>query len=316
MKRKSVTAEEWIRHRKLRKKIASAKWYAHKKEREIEEQNLHRHQLEQQLREQREQTGGFIWPDAQRRDEWYAVVTHLAWGYPARRVASEPAHLWRQWGGRIESDIDRLRETTREAFGDVRDRWLDQTWVLKIIRQMAIRECRAIHQHPTHQGPFDGLIVPWSIHWTHPRATGGLWSTSVWCWLWILTHLGNHREDFPVVWRHLHQHAMAHPRLSTISDLFRSSPTLQHWIRQMSQNIETHLASQTSLSDNPSQSSDSGCGSPEPPAYVTQPPTPEWVHDYDTLTDQDDDPPDSDSESLPSSLDTFLFETFTAVDPQ
>lgn len=51
VRRSQVTPDVWIRHRKLRKKIASAKWYATKKRKEIRQQHNHRDILEANLRD-------------------------------------------------------------------------------------------------------------------------------------------------------------------------------------------------------------------------------------------------------------------------
>lgn len=49
LKKSETYPDVWQVHRKLRKKIALAKWYAKKKKREIREEHIHRQQLEDQL---------------------------------------------------------------------------------------------------------------------------------------------------------------------------------------------------------------------------------------------------------------------------
>lgn len=310
-----MTPSEWIRHRKLRKKIASAKWYILKKQRQLEEQRaIQQHRLAEQL-VLREQKKGWIWPDVQLRDEWYAVNAHLSWGYPSRRVETEDAAVYRAWCEFVERDIDNLRGMVEEVWPD-RDwsEWLYQTWVVKIIRQMAIRELRCIRE--TGVGPFDSVELPMGP-FEHPRQHGHLWTTSVWFWIWIMTHLGNHREEFDTVWCHLHHHGLRTTQwVHTLQEFLASSVSLNHWLDRMSQNIRDHIeAPEETGEDVSTTTSTTGDGeenvSPSP-SYLTQPPTPQYAE-----SDEEEEAlffTDSDSESIPSSLDTFLFETFN-TDP-
>lgn len=294
--RKSETLPEvWQAHRKLRKKIASAKWYAQKKQREIDEENRIRRQLEAKLQEEAEKRRHFVWFDPVQRAVWYGVMAHHSLGYPVRPTDADPL-LWRGYIERIEQDIEDLREQA-EAVHPTWGAWMRLTFVRKIFRQLAIRELQ------NHDDVFRTIEVP--LGTTHPHRTGRLWTTSVWNWLWVMTHLGNHRESFPVVWAHLHRRALEYPLPVGGGegwDLIRNDPDCFHWVCWMSQELGEHIeepSSQTTDEENeeeegvePSQSSQE---------YVTQPDTPEWYLPYS----------DSDSESLPSSLDTFLNETFT-----
>lgn len=88
MKRREVTAEVWIAHRKERKKIASAKWYAAKKKREQQRQRLKRQQLEAELAAKQEANNRYIWKTAEERASWRCVVDHLRRGWPCR-----PSHI-------------------------------------------------------------------------------------------------------------------------------------------------------------------------------------------------------------------------------
>ena len=254
------------------------------------------------------------------RDAWYCVTAHLMRGYPSRRVDTESVTLYRHWCETIESDIEDLRETVQRAWPTLphMNQWLQETWIRKIIRQMALRECRHLRQFG--HGPFDVHNAPYP---TDPKC---LWTTSVWYWIWLMGHLGNHREQFEVVWTHLHAHA-ARTMGTTyehVADFLRSSVTLNHWMTLMSENLHSELAARaqeedgerdelesSSSLDSWSQSpSVSSPGSPER-ILITQPPTPEWCDD---LLEDEVEHTDSDSESLPSSLDTFLQESF-AIDP-
>lgn len=251
------------------------------------------------------------------RDTWYCVTAHLMRGYPSRRVDTESVTLYRHWCETIEADIEDLRRTVQRAWPTLpqMDRWLQETWIRKIIRQMAIREFRHIREFG--QGPFRVNEAP------YPTEATRLWTTSVWYWIWLVGHLGNHREQFEVVWTHLHAHAAR--TLGThyehVADFLQSSVTLNHWMAQMIDNLQTELAARTveeeeadsitSSTDRWSTPSPSSPGSPER-ILITQPPTPEWWHEL--WDDMNSEYTDSDSESLPSSLDTFLLESF-AVDP-
>lgn len=302
MRQTSVSPDEWIRHRKLRKKIASAKWYARRKQRELDEQRDHRQRLHDEwLRQQ--QRVPYTWPDPDRRAEWHAVVAHHCLGYPVRPYDVAPVR-WRDMVDGIERDIEDLRNGAREAFEvptGIRT-WLDETFVRKILRQMAVREIHHGHwtSHPE---------VPWCC--TPPRH----WATSVWAWLWVITHLGNHAEEFPTVWAHVHRHALRQPHGSTDPwYLLRSDPDCCRWIQTMSQNVATLVTDvppTTTTSTTDSQTSDSTVPTDavsSQPAYLTQPDTPEpYDEPYCSLTDTDN------SESLPSSLDTFLNDTFTVA---
>lgn len=320
MKRKSVTPEEWIRHRKLRKKIASAKWYHQKKQRELDEQEQWRQEKEAERAEQARQQGNWIWPDEAMRDAWYCVTAHLMRGYPSRRMDTESTTLYRRWCETIEADIEELQRTVQRAWPTLPrlGEWLRETWIRKIIRQMALRECR--HRRQFGRGPFDTHNAP------YPTDATRLWTTSVWYWIWLMGHLGNHREQFDVVWTHLHAHAAR--TLGTpyehVADFLRSSVSLNHWMALMDDNLHTELAARAAELENErdewgsvssgdttwSQSpSVSYPGSPER-ILITQPPTPRWCDD---LLEDELEHTDSDSESLPSSLDTFLQESF-AVD--
>ena len=307
MRRSSVTAEEWTRHRKLRKKIASAKWYAHKKQREIEEEHTHRQRLEEELLQTQRRTQGYVWPDSRQRNEWVAVVAHHCLGYPVRPSDQCPLQ-WRTWYDGIERALVYLRERVKVHWPEC-GRWLQETFVCKVFRQMAIRE----HRDPL---AFRHCAVPWGC--VHPCERGELWTTSVWNWIWVMTHLGNHRVDFPRVWNHIHHHALrtrTHDAGQPDDDwsVLTTSTTLRYWLRWMSQELDDHLRGHPEGCNNPiefPESEEETDGTPNSPhfddqGYITQPDTPpiwDWYPDTE-----------SDTESLPSSLDPFLNEAFTLL---
>lgn len=307
MKRNQVTADEWIRHRKLRKKIASAKWYALKKEREIEEQRTFRQQLEQQRKEEEARRQGWIWTDPIHRAYWYSVVAHSSWGYPARPPSRDP-FLWQTWCGRIEQELRDLRRQT-EGCSEQWTRWLYETFVCKIFRQLAIRECMELHDN--NRTRFHVYTMPFGC--PHPYSQGRLWSTSAWNWLWILTHLGNQREQFPRVWIRVHNVALRNPSVqhtNPFHSLFSMDPVLKHWIDTMADELTDTVHPTTTDTETPDHedaihSLSSTTASDVP--YHTQESTPPLWAPWDDTSDNNT---DSDSESLPSSLDNYLQDTF------
>lgn len=118
----------WVRHRKLCKKRASAKWYAKKKQREIEEQNTHRQQLEHEY-----QLRTFYQPvfTPQERAYHRVVLAHLRFGYPPR-PDSVPVSCWDAWKDYTEEGI----ELTRHTF----PHWRWSEAILSTMRRLGVRE--------------------------------------------------------------------------------------------------------------------------------------------------------------------------------
>lgn len=81
MRRVDVSPDEWIQHRKLRKKIASAKWYANKKKKEIEEDHAARAELAERLLPKPEDR---IWSDPVKRAHWHASMDYHCRRFPLR----------------------------------------------------------------------------------------------------------------------------------------------------------------------------------------------------------------------------------------
>jgi hypothetical protein len=134
MKQKNVTPEEWVRHRKLRKKLASAKWYAKKKKKEIEEENTLRLELEFQRAEKERLKEGWIWEDPRDRAYARAVADHLYRGYPVRPEHVDPL----EWSA--------MADVLEEALAATRQRstWQNVPWndflFMKCLRQLGMRE--------------------------------------------------------------------------------------------------------------------------------------------------------------------------------
>jgi hypothetical protein len=296
-----VSHQEWIVHRKLRKKIASAKWYAKKKEREIVEQQIHRTEIQSKLDRARENQSHLIWPDPVRRAEWLAVTAHLCLGYPVRPESVCPL-LWRSFVERIEYDMGRLREEVGAVHAALAV-WMSETFVLKIFRQLAIRECRALLDTHTNP-PFGSTNLP-RAH-KHPHQQDRLWTTSLWNWTWVMTHLGNHREMFPVYWNHLCDWSWITPHpIPDPVELLRDCPGSLRWLLLMTENLSNDIhpaeTERTEQSEDVSEETNTSTQSDETSQrYCTQPNTPDWDLIYS----------DCDSESIPSSLDTFLNDTF------
>lgn len=86
LKKKNTPPEVWIAHRKARKKVASAKWYAKKKKDEIKQQNTKRQQLEQ-LHQERLRIP--LWTHTQ-FCEWRSATEYHNHGWPIRPVDLSP----------------------------------------------------------------------------------------------------------------------------------------------------------------------------------------------------------------------------------
>lgn len=89
MKKRETSPSTWAAHRKARKKIASAKWYAKKKKKEIKEQNMKRKELNNKIQEKMCQR---IWTE-QQYWEWRSVLAYHAHWWPMR-PHDIPARDW------------------------------------------------------------------------------------------------------------------------------------------------------------------------------------------------------------------------------
>lgn len=104
LRQKQCTPEEWVRHRKLRKKIASAKWYLKKKKAIIAVENDLRCRLEEEYQQRRQQP---IW-DPLNFAYWKCVTDHLYRGYPVRPEHVSPID-WTYATSLVEESLQRLK---------------------------------------------------------------------------------------------------------------------------------------------------------------------------------------------------------------
>ena len=308
LRRHAVTSAEWMRHRKLLKKIASARWYAKKKKREIQEQRQKRQQLEAERRQREAVARGLLWPDTIQSATWYAVAAHHARGYPVLPRGQCPLQ-WRSWCERIDEALRDLRRKTARCEPTL-VAGLDDPRTLKVLRQLAIRECR-------HGGWLDNCDPPAGLPPPYP-----FWTTSVWGWIWVLTHLTGITDRFPDIWQTVRRRARDPPPPPATGwrDEWHLLHTLPHICNLLYWMSTAHTIPWLLESD------DSGASTTTPPqqdreepediAWHTQPPTPSRLHQwyYDdtstsTITDTDTNH-DTQSESLPSSLDIYLQNEF------
>lgn len=130
MKRRDVPAEVWIAHRKERKKIASAKWYAAKKRAEIRAQREKRRELEASLQAQKRQC---IWSDEERAS-WRCVLEHVKRRWPCR-PAQVPALDWCH-----------MMDLTDECIEQMHIDWCDREDQLVAVRHLCMREFRECYE--------------------------------------------------------------------------------------------------------------------------------------------------------------------------
>ncbi len=89
MKKKETAPDVWIAHRKERKKLASAKWYAKKKKKEIQSQRRKRAILHEKFIKEQEKP---IWTRTQ-YCEWRSVLAYHVHMWPVRPM-DIPAEDW------------------------------------------------------------------------------------------------------------------------------------------------------------------------------------------------------------------------------
>lgn len=121
LKKRETPLDVWIAHRKARKKLASAKWYAKKKKREIQDQNSKRQKLETEWQQRQQQP---VWTPTQ-FCEWRCALEHHNRGWPVRPV-DIPAEDW-----------CKLLDLGYESLARVPDANVAEDFVLK---QLCIRE--------------------------------------------------------------------------------------------------------------------------------------------------------------------------------
>lgn len=112
MRRKEVTPEEWIKHKKLCKKRASAKWYLKKRAKELEIRDQQDAQRKKQQRHMEEGTHP-DWTDEQRlvwRCDLYRRI-----GWPAR-----PSHIPPQdWIHLVEVATKSFQHMTQHEYANI-----------------------------------------------------------------------------------------------------------------------------------------------------------------------------------------------------
>lgn len=155
----------WIRHRKLCKKRASAKWYVKKKQAEITEQKQHRRQLAELFSHKLTQPIFSLEQQAHNR----CYLAHRCFGYPMRPI-DESVWLWDYWKDCVEEQLDLCRHT----FPD----WCWSDDVLVALRRLGIQERR--HHH---SGCMDGL-ARFRIHMEGPSRFVSVLVGPV-GWMWV-----------------------------------------------------------------------------------------------------------------------------------
>lgn len=144
LRKQDTDPDVWQAHRKLRKKLASAKWYAKKKEREIREQRVHRRVLEANLRDQERAAQEILrLHEARQQAYWRCVVGHHVHHYPVRPESVEP-EVWCLWIDEVEAQLERTRNELRTMTWSNHVPWEDDVpGFTKILRQLGMRELRA-----------------------------------------------------------------------------------------------------------------------------------------------------------------------------
>lgn len=134
MKKKETPADVWVIHRKLRKKIASARWYAKKKKSELHVQRQRRTALEQQWKDQMQQA---IWT-VEQFSEWRCVCTHMFHGWPVC-PPSTPAVDWCRLMDLAELSIQRMGQNTTKGWSKRK---------MKLCRHLVMKElCEWYRDH-------------------------------------------------------------------------------------------------------------------------------------------------------------------------
>lgn len=145
-----MSEAEWIQHRKLRKKIASAKWYAKKKKAEIHEENELRARLAETLLPPPDAP---VWTDRTVFAHWHASLDHHLRGYPMRPT-EVPVVEWVHGTRCIEDWLERRlrRVGERGCDASVHIPW-DCTTFGRCWRALAVGEwMQAWRQRRDHQG--------------------------------------------------------------------------------------------------------------------------------------------------------------------
>jgi hypothetical protein len=114
MRRKDVDEATWIKHKKLCKKRASAKWYLKRRQAELEQKEKEEHERRQQ--EAYVRNGNHPdWTPLQ-RDEWQCALEHRI-GWPARPNHIPPNH-WLRLVALARRSLDRVLQHEWAASSD------------------------------------------------------------------------------------------------------------------------------------------------------------------------------------------------------
>lgn len=142
VRRAEVTETEWIEHRKLRKKIASAKWYAKKKRAEIEEEHRVRAELAVKCIPPPEAP---VWSDPVVFAHWHAGLDYQLRGFPLR-PSSVCVVDWVRGTRTIHAWLsDRLPRTGERGCDGVRIPWTTSPRFARVWRRLAMGEwCDAL----------------------------------------------------------------------------------------------------------------------------------------------------------------------------
>lgn len=136
LRKKDTPPDQWIAHRKLRKKIASAKWYASKKKELIHQQRELQKELEAAYQLRRQQR---LWTPDQFA-YWRAVREHHYHGFPVRPM-DIPVHDWIQ-----------LIDLTYAAMARMLEAQQDQSWLAhperrRVLKRLAFAELLKEYKH-------------------------------------------------------------------------------------------------------------------------------------------------------------------------
>lgn len=180
VRRTQVSAETWTRHRKLRKKIASAKWYVSKKQREIRQQHTHRQILDANLRDLHHPEAP--WNQIHRLYEWAHWPATLR---DYSQLLSVPQHPHAPCLTAIRYQIETV---TRPLMDSI---WRNIPWshpsFQERLIQLAWREHRQRHlcldarDHPPSGAATTVPDTPWPVSDVpHPCSSGSCTSTCAW----------------------------------------------------------------------------------------------------------------------------------------
>lgn len=150
VRRCEVTTDTWIKHRKLRKKVASAKWYATKRQSELRQQREHRSVLAADLQD-------LLNPDA----PWnriHSLYEWAHWSHPLRdyrQLLDVRQHPHAPYLMAIRSQIE---TETRPLMDSI---WQHIPWDLPLFRERLVRLSwmQYLRHHPSGPPPL-ATVVP------------------------------------------------------------------------------------------------------------------------------------------------------------